>query len=35
MAALANREAAWIKKLASTIETFRAAGGSGGSGKKK
>jgi hypothetical protein len=27
MAALANREASWIKKLASTIETFRAAGG--------
>jgi len=27
MAALANREASWIKKLATTIETFRAAGG--------
>jgi hypothetical protein len=27
MAALANREASWIRKLASTIETFRAAGG--------
>ena len=27
MAALANREESWIKKLASTIEAFRAAGG--------